>query len=67
MPRYNGGAGGTSRKYHRARRGFTTTSNYPERLRARGLTSKSVRMRSLEDLRKRAERAERGEQEDEES
>jgi hypothetical protein len=65
MPRYNSGTGGTSRKHHRAKRGFKVVSHYPERLRARGMTSKSVHMRPLEDLRKRAERRARGEAEDE--
>jgi hypothetical protein len=66
MARFNGGVGGTGRKHHKKKRGVTTKSNYPARLAARGLTSRSVHMRPLDDLRKRAARRAAGEQEDEE-
>lgn len=61
MPRFNGGAGGTSRKHHRKSRGIrTSTYRYAARLAARGVTSKSVHMRGLDDLRKRAARGDTG-------
>lgn len=52
MGRALGGRGGSSRKHHA--RHNRSRSHYPERLAARGLTSVSVRMLSLEELRKRA-------------
>ena len=54
MPRHNGGqsvGGGTGRKHHKKKRGITTKSRYPSRLSARGISSKSVHMKSLETLR----------------
>ena len=61
MPRYSGGPGGTSRKHHRKSRGVkASTYRYAARLAARGMTAKSVHMRTLSDLRKRAERGETG-------
>lgn len=47
----NGGCGGSSRKHHTKHN--RSKSNYPKRLRARGLST-SPRMTPLEDLRRRA-------------
>lgn len=40
-------------RYTRPRRGFRAKSNYRERLRKRGLTSRDVRMESLDALRRK--------------
>jgi hypothetical protein len=66
MPRFNGGPGGTGRKHHKQKRGITSKSHYPDRLAARGVTSKSVHMRTIEDLRKRADRRDAEQETDDE-
>jgi hypothetical protein len=51
--RRNMPAGG---KYTRPRRGFRTRSHYVERMRKRGMTSKTVQMESLDVLRHRQQK-----------
>jgi hypothetical protein len=53
MARRNTPAGG---KHTRPRRGFRTRSHYIERLRKRGITSKSVKMEDIDTLRRRQEK-----------